>query len=189
MVLRTDRVDTSVEIVNDDYGKESIEAKIYVQGIWVYRGSPRSVQVHINRDETILFSPVEKLILHPYSDREGLPSVRARTYTLEEVFAEKLRAFSGQRKFAVDRDLFDLYHLYKAKIDTAAALRAFPAKCALKGIDLSKLDIASVVERKEEFRTNWEKNLEYLVPESMKVPFEEAWSNGVILLKSSLRGT
>lgn len=65
--IRTDNQDTKVDVIQDDYGKESFEAKIYYEGPWIYGGSSRSLQVHVNRDELILFPAQMKSITHAYT--------------------------------------------------------------------------------------------------------------------------
>ncbi len=109
--VATDIERTKVETIEDDYGKESFEAKIYYRGPLAYRGSPRSVQVHINRDELLVYSPVDANINHNFSDVHNLPSASIQVYALEEILVEKLRAISGQRRFTIARDIFDLYFL------------------------------------------------------------------------------
>jgi predicted nucleotidyltransferase component of viral defense system len=105
--ISTDTHETVVEIIADDYGKESYEAKIYYEGPWKYGGTPRSLRIHISRDEQLLFAPKNLPIMHNYSDQKSLPQASIRVYALEEILAEKLRAFSGQRKWAVARDVYD----------------------------------------------------------------------------------
>jgi len=180
--IRTDAQITVVETIADDYGKESYEAKIYYEGPWKYGGTPRSLRIHISRDEQLLFSPKNLPIIHNYSDRKDLPQASIRVYALEEIFAEKLRAFSGQRKWAVARDVYDLYMLFKSNVDIDAALAAFPQKCAAKGISPADINVAKVMQRRMEYESNWRNNLEYLVPENAKALFEEAWDTALKLL-------
>jgi predicted nucleotidyltransferase component of viral defense system len=93
-----------------------------------------------------------------------------------------LRAFSGQRKWAVARDVYDLFMLSKSSIDSDAALRAFPQKCAAKGISCAEIDVAKVIQRRMEYESNWRNNLEYLVPATSKTRFDEAWDAALKLL-------
>jgi predicted nucleotidyltransferase component of viral defense system len=180
--IRTDTHETVVETVADDYGKESYEAKIYYEGPWKYGGTPRSLRIHISRDEQLLFPSKTMPIIHNYSDQKELPQAAIRVYALEEIFTEKLRAFSGQRKWAVARDIYDLFMLAKSSINGDAALRAFPKKCAAKGISCAEIDVAKVIQRRMEYESNWQNNLEYLIPATSTARFHEAWDAALKLL-------
>jgi len=173
--IQTDLKGVSIDTIEDDYGRESFEAKFYYRGPLQIPGSPRSVKVHISADEELSFPSITKTVLHPYSDKTDLPAATLRVYSLEEVFAEKLRALSGQRKYAIARDLFDLYHLAKAGSNVQAAIEVLPDKCRRKGIDPAVFALAAITARKKDFQVNWTNNLEYLVPEGYKTNFEDAW--------------
>ena len=185
--IRTDEVATRVETIEDDYGKESLEARVYYRGPWNYGGSGKSLQIQVSRGELISFTPLEKPIVHSYSDANQLPDNPLKTYSLEEIFAEKLRAFSGQRKRAIARDIFDLYYLVKKGVDVDSAISAFPAKCQVKGIDSSSLSTDTPRQREPDYRLNWERNLEYLVPSELKVSFEAAWDSALASLDKALK--
>lgn len=180
--IKTDGQETVVETIADDYGKECFEAKLYYEGPWKYGGTPRSLRIHISRDERLVFSPKIMPIIHNYSDRKDLPQASIRVYALEEILAEKLRAFSGQRKWAVARDVYDLYMLSKSNIDINSVLAAFLQKCAVKGISPVDIDVAKVMQRRPEYESNWGNNLEYLVPATSKAMFDEAWDIALKLL-------
>lgn len=185
--IRTDSTKTKVEVIQDDYGKESFETKIYYDGPWVYGGSNRSLQVHVNRDELILFPAQIKSITHKYSDVTGLPPSDLQVYSLEEILVEKLRALSGQRRFAIARDLYDIQFLSKTAVSIENVLKGFPRKCEIKGIKVHDIDIERIKLRKPEYETNWKNNLEYLIPGNMRVPFEDAWNTAIKLLEKATR--
>ena len=182
--FRTDLRAPSVETINDDYGRESFEGKVYYQGLWVFRGDARSIRIHVSRDELLCFPSVTKSIIHPYSDQDRLPRAEMQTYALEETVAEKLRAFSGQRRFAVARDIFDLHELRETS-DTVAAIRAFPQKCAAKGIEVSAIDTEGIRRKKTQYMINWQQNLEYLLPEALRYSFDDAWETALGLLEEA----
>jgi len=181
--LRMDMRESLVDVVADDYGKESFEGKISYQGVWMFRGDPRTIRVHITQDELVAFSPIRTSIIHPYSDASEFLRVTLQTYALEEVFVEKLRALSGQRRYAIARDLFDLHFLSDKEVDIEAAVRTFRRKCEAKGLIPENIDIASIRAKRDDFKLNWENNLEYLLPDHLKCPFEDAWENSVSLLE------
>lgn len=184
--IRTDLKEAAVETIVDEYGKESFEAKGYYRGPSEMAGSPRSLRVHINRDETLVFPTTLKPVQHNYSDKSDLPAVTLPAYSLEEVFVEKLRAISGQRRFAIARDLFDLLYLSHVGANVEAAIRAFPEKCAIKGITAKAIDLTRIESRKEQYEKNWDNNLEYLIPQQLKTDFEEAWVFSIHSLRRAL---
>ncbi len=183
--IRTDEREIVVDVIEDDYGKESYEARIYYFGPWNYGGSPRSIRIHTNRDESLVFPTNMLSVFHQYSDREELPAAFIQVYSLEEMMAEKLRAFSGQRKQAIPHDIFDLYHLSRNVESVDKVLEAFPQKCQAKGISLDVIDLDKVMARKPEYENNWRQGLEYLVPTNLKVSFELAWQTSIRLLEKA----
>ncbi|HYQ85868.1 MAG TPA: nucleotidyl transferase AbiEii/AbiGii toxin family protein [Bacteroidota bacterium] len=184
--IKTDQVATRVETIEDDYARESLEARIYYRGPWIYGGPGKSLQIHVSCGEVIFFPVLEKTIIHPYSDANQLAGNPLSTYSLEEVFAEKLRAFSGQQKHAIARDVFDLYYLMKRGVDLERAISVFPEKCKTKGIDRASLSLDTPRNRQEDYRLNWERNLEYLVPRELKIPFDDAWNSALASLEKAL---
>jgi predicted nucleotidyltransferase component of viral defense system len=166
---------STVETISDDYGKESLEAKIYYRGPMGQQGSPRSIRVHLNREEFVAFPFNERPISHEYSDKSLLPQIRIPVYSLEEMFVEKLRAISGQRRFAIGRDLYDIFHLNAFGIDIESAIRAFRRKCEAKGLKLEDIRMDTFDKRKDQYRADYERNLIYLVPKEKMRDFEEVW--------------
>lgn len=183
--IRSDEREMVVDVIEDDYGKESFEARIYYYGPWNYGGSPRSVRIHLNREESLVFPTHVLPVFHQYSDREDLPAIAIQVYSLEEMMAEKLRAFSGQRKHAIPHDIFDLYHLSKNVTSVENVLEGFPQKCKAKGLSLDAIDLSKVAARRPEYENNWQQGLEYLVPTNLKVPFAVAWDTSIRLLEKA----
>lgn len=185
--IRADKQQTSVAIIADDYGQESYEAKVYYEGPLIYGGTHRSLRIHVSRGEPVLFPPKMLPLRHNYSDQKDLPETRIRVYALEEILAEKLRAFSGQRKWAVARDVYDLNMLAAGEVDVEAAFTAFPAKCAAKGISHTAIEIAKILQRRTEYERNWQNSLQYLIPTNSNVPFEKAWNTAIALLQHACK--
>jgi len=184
--IRTDEREIMVETINDDYGKEAYEAKVYYRGPWNYGGMPAALKIHVSRDESLIFVPNDKFIIHPYSDKDDLPTSSFRVYSLEEILSEKLRAFSGQRRHAIARDIYDIHHVSKSNAEIERALNAFPKKCQVKGIIPADIDTDHVIRRRSEYEDNWRNNLEYLIPANMNTTFEEAWDTSIELLRKAL---
>lgn len=182
--IRTDIREAIIDVIEDEYGKESYEAKLYYQGPWNYGDSHRSIQIHVNREELIVFPPNCLSVIHHYSDKVDLPKAILQVYSLEEIMAEKLRAFSGQRKQAIPHDIFDIYHLSTKEIHLEKVIRAFPEKCRAKGLLFAEINLEKIIARKAVYETNWRSNLEYLIPRSLKIPFETAWNVAILHLKN-----
>ena len=166
-----------IEVVDDAYGRESVQARVPYQGA-LRMGSRPAIQFHISADEEIALPPETRSLLRDYEDADMLEG-RLRCYRLEEILAEKLRAVGGQRRFAVARDLYDIGQLVERGADVGTALAVLPAKARLKGVDLS-LAYETLVGREAEFRVSWDRTLAYLVDGSAE--FDSAWSAATELL-------
>jgi len=169
------------EVVDDEYGSESYQARIYYRGPLRWGGSPRTVKLDITRAETILLPVKEKQIIHPYSDQSSFSTTVLPCYCLEEVIAEKIRAIGGQRRFAVSRDLYDIYNLISTGIDMNAVKQILPEKLKGRGLSLQGVDIKIMEQRRFEFEKDWERRLNYLVL-NKGLNFDIVWQSVLHLL-------
>lgn len=169
------------EVVDDEYGSESYQARIYYRGPLRWGGSPRTVKLDITRAETILLPVKEKQIIHPYSDQSSFSATLLPCYCLEEVIAEKIRAIGGQRRFAVSRDLYDIYNLISTGIDMKAVKQILPEKFKGRGLSLQGVDIKIMEQRRFEFEKDWERRLNYLVL-NKGLDFDIVWQSVLHLL-------
>ena len=185
--IKMDVRPTAVEVIEDDYGKEAFEARVYYEGVWRPRGAARSIRIHANRDELLLFPSVTLVVHHSYSDEPQLPVVSIHAYALEEMVAEKLRALSGQRKYAIARDCYDLWSLKNTRVDMNRALEAYHKKCNAKGIVPTSNTLERLHDSRDEYESNWKNNLEYLVPADLKCSFPDAWHLSLDLLEKALQ--
>jgi predicted nucleotidyltransferase component of viral defense system len=151
---------------------------------------PRAIRLDISHDE-YLGQPAEaRDIIHPYSDLDLVTGVTIRCYSLAEMLSEKLRALSGQRRFSIARDLYDVFQLVKrGSSDLAVVISILPRKFSVKGLDLKEIDLDNVEDRREEFERDWERNLRYLLPTSEEPSFEEAWDMFLELIKQMVDST
>jgi len=171
--------DARVEVMDDEYGRESVEIRVPYRGA-LQMGSAQNVQFHLSADEQMAFAPVRRSLLHPYEDASGL-SCEIRAYALEEVLAEKLRAAAGQRRHAVARDIYDIANLVRRGVDESAALSTLPAKAAYKQVDLAGA-AEHFAERRAAFEASWDRTLAYLVTDDLG--FDEAFTETARLLGS-----
>lgn len=164
-----------LEIVSDEYGKENYEARIYFSGGIEFHGSPRLIRMDITRDEIIVF-PLKNLpIVHVYSDGQLLNN-RITCYSLEEMLSEKTRALLGQRRFAISRDLYDIYYLLLEGIDTNTVKDSLDKKFSIKGMTVGSFKLDKFCARKEIFRKDWGRKLNYLVEPAI-TSFDQVWDH------------
>ncbi len=169
------------EVVDDEYGNESYQARIYYRGPLRWGGSPRTVKLDITRAEAILLPVNEKQIIHSYSDQASFADINLPCYSLEEVIAEKIRAVGGQRRFAVSRDLYDIYNLISTGIDVNAVKQILPRKFEIKGLTMKGIDVNNIKLRRSAFELDWERRLGYLVTKN-NLEFETVWQHVLLLL-------
>jgi predicted nucleotidyltransferase component of viral defense system len=173
------------EVIDDEYGSESYQARVYYRGPLQWGGSPRTIRIDVTRYEKLLLSPATQPIHHPYSDQGLFQGAELICYALEEVMAEKLRAVGGQRRFAVSRDVYDISNLRRAGVDMQKVKTVLPLKFQARGIPLSQISIGKFESRKSEFLQDWNRRLSYLV-QGGQDDFEIAWANVLQTLHEGL---
>ena len=87
-----------VEVINDAYGDETYQIRVYYRGPLQWGGSPRAIRVDVTRDERMMLPCTPRPVIHPYSDKSTLAQTNITCYTLVEILAEKIRAVGGQRR-------------------------------------------------------------------------------------------
>ena len=92
-------------------GNVSVAGKIAYKGPMQRRGNMSTVKLDLASDEVVVQPPVWKSVHHPYSDLH-IDALKVLTYSVEEIFSEKLRAFVERMR---PRDLYDIIHLYNDK--------------------------------------------------------------------------
>ena len=98
------------------------------------------------------------------------------------MLTEKLRAISGQRRFAISRDIYDIHRLWGETISLTAVCQALPAKLAAKGLPPRIASVASLMQRQSVFEGDWERRLAHLLPPLQPVTFAEAWQSVMQLI-------
>lgn len=171
-----------LETVNDDYGQESFQARVYYRGPLRWGGPPRAIQLDISRGETLAFPFEVRRLQHHYSDAERMVQATIPCYSMMEMLTEKLRAIAGQRRFAISRDIHDIYRLVEAGVPLDDMRRALPFKFAAKGLLPSSLTVARLQERRTAFEVDWKRRLVHLLPPDQPVAFETAWEVVIALV-------
>lgn len=173
------------EVVDDEYGRESYQARLYYRGPLKWGGSPRTIRIDITRQEKLLLPAISKLIYHPYSDQGNFEDVKLPCYSLEEVMAEKVRAVGGQRRFAISRDIYDISNLLNSDINLEMVKKILPEKLETKGLNLGMLNLDHLNSRKDEFRKDWDHRLSYLV--RGQASFDQVWIDVLSFFESMLQ--
>ncbi len=173
-----------VETVDDEYGKESYQVRLYYRGPLRRGGDPRAIRIDVTTEEVLAFPVVQKRILHPYSDASELADLEIPCYDLEEMLAEKIRALAGQRRYTIARDLYDVAQLaVRHQVDLQLLAKALPGKMQTKGLPLGLIDLDRLTARQDDFEADWRHNLVHLLPQDEKISFESAWRGTMALLE------
>ena len=135
-------------------------------------GVPARIKMDVTLEqyERILLPLQDRPIIHDYSDFPRFQMVRVKAYSLEEIFAEKVRALFQRTR---PRDLYDVWMLGES-VDLRLVLGILPEKFANKGV---KPDLEQLKNRREYYAMAWERSLGHQL---RKLPeFEKVWT-GVI---------
>ena len=172
-----------LEIIQDEYGSETYQARVYYRGPLRWGGDPRAIRLDVTREEKMVLPPAVRHLIHPYSDEPALAQVEITCYGLAEVLAEKVRAIGGQRRFVISRDVYDIYHLVHSGVTAADAMPLLPAKFTARGLNLDALGLEHIVSRRAAFEDDWKRRLSYLVRDASAVTFDAAWEVTVGVLR------
>jgi predicted nucleotidyltransferase component of viral defense system len=125
------------------------------------------IKLEITHDEPVLLDALAAEIRHGYDETLD---ARVRTYSLEEICAEKLRATrQTQVKLATRgwarpraRDFYDLWHLIREppeRIDWRKVAAMLPVKCAHRQVMIASVADVFAAGLVEEIRATWEPTL------------------------------
>jgi predicted nucleotidyltransferase component of viral defense system len=174
------RDQSGIEFVLDDKSfqrKKNKRNHPTTQGRIAYRG-PNSnptlpkVKIDLTSDEVLVGRPVPRPIGHPYSD--SLPVRRVASYSITELFGEKLRALAERCR---PRDLYDVVHMYRHPDligRSGAVRRVLEGKCAHAGIGVPTAAIIQSSPFRAEIESEWKNMLGHQLPQPLP-PFESFW--------------
>lgn len=154
--------DLNFEKYENPRGEISIEGKIAYKGPMQRRGNKSKVKLDLSSDEIVVESAVSRTIHHPYSDKFSDIS-KIKTYCLEEIFAEKLRALIERMR---PRDLYDVIHLHQDERwqpNKKLLLSILKEKCSFKNVAVPTLEILEVMPSKEDLKADWEDMLAHQI--------------------------
>jgi predicted nucleotidyltransferase component of viral defense system len=160
------------EVFTNSRGGISAEGRIGYRGPMQRGGDPARVKLDLTSQEVLVLDPVIRDVHHPYSDRPG-QGMRAKCYSFEEVFAEKIRALAERLR---PRDLYDVVHLYRhdeLRPDRAIVLSTLEKKCEFKGIAVPTFELIEGKPERVELEAEWENMLGHQLHELP--PFQQFW--------------
>ena len=149
---------------------------LYTEGRIYYQGPrrapmPARIKLDLNSAEKIIYPPVLRPIVHnSYSDKLPEPA-QILCYSLEEIFAEKIRAM-GERRFP--RDLYDIVFLFRngyfqSSPDLIKSILV--SKCESKNVPVPTFRTIKNSPTLNELKSEWSNMLAHQLP---KLPaFEE----------------
>ena len=149
----------------------SLEGRIYYRGP---RNAPgaSSIRLDLTRDEQVARPPVMRPIQHLYSDQLPEPGT-VRCYSLEELYAEKIRAMGERGR---PRDLYDIVFLLDYPGLTAhrgLISDTLIAKCESKGVPVPTLELLEESPHRVELESEWVNMLGHQLP--ALPPLEHYW--------------
>ena len=139
----------------------SIQGKIAYKGPMQRRGNNPTIKLDLCWDELLVEKPVNKRIYHPYSDHDF--NFQVKTYCIEEVFAEKLRALVERMR---PRDLYDVVHLFndsRWSPDNKKVLEALEKKCHYKNVSVPTMELINSLPSKDDLSADWESMLAHQI--------------------------
>jgi predicted nucleotidyltransferase component of viral defense system len=175
------REESGIDLVLDDKSFQRRRNKREcptTQGRIAYRGpndnmAMPKVKLDLTSDEVLVDRPVSRPIGHPYSDR--LPVLEVVSYSIAELFGEKLRALAERCR---PRDLYDVVHIHRHPdlIGLSGAVRrVLDEKCAHVGIEVPTVASIRSSPFRAEIENEWENMLGHQLPKPL-APFQAFWN-------------
>ncbi len=165
---------TSKLIENENGFKTDVYFRITQRG----NGKTR-IKMDITKpeNEKVMLPIKKKEVIHAYSD---FLHARIEIYSLEEIFAEKIRSIFQRTR---PRDLYDLWHLWD-RADIQKAISILPGKFKARDIMPDLIDLRR---RKDDFKNAWKNSLRHQLRElpDFDVVFENILGNTKTIINGS----
>jgi len=159
----TDRI--AVEQYLNPRGKESFQGKItYVGPLNLPRQALQRIKFDITQDELLADATDLRAVFHPYEDAIE-PAPRVRSYSVDEILAEKTRALYERQGRA--RDVYDTIHLsrdFRDSITPKKAADLLRRKFAFKGLPAPSVAMIIAEVKGGTLRADWEQQLAHQLP-------------------------
>ncbi|HLG02954.1 MAG TPA: nucleotidyl transferase AbiEii/AbiGii toxin family protein [Bacteroidia bacterium] len=123
-----------------------------------------SIKIEIILYEVLLFAPVKKKVIHPYSDKLSAHADKTPCYDISEVMSEKMRALM-QRKYTAPRDYYDIWYLVKnyPGLDYNKITHAFHKKVRYKNLEFKNIKQLIDEDEDKKLRTSWTNSLAHQI--------------------------
>ena len=141
----------------------------------------------MGKNETVVHPPILREITHLFSDQLPEPGT-VRTYSFEEIFAEKIRAMGDRCR---PRDLYDVVNIFRRgdfRKHSHLVYEILIAKCDFKSIPVPTFELLETSPFRAELTSEWEHMLGHQLPELPPIgPFWEeleallAWLEGMFV--------
>ena len=136
------------------------------------------IKIEVTLYEKILFAPVDKQIIHPYSDQLSINPNAIPSYALEEMLAEKLRALV-QRSYTAPRDYYDIWYLSNniKDLNWPKIAGAFHEKMKFKGHKFTGIDQFINEENDKNLKGAWKNSLGHQINPALLPEYEVVKEN------------
>lgn len=145
-------------------GSTAVEGRIYYRGPRSPGGDLPRIKIDLTLDELLVQPAVNREIAHSYTD--GLPGPPVvSSYSLAEVFGEKLRALAER---TLPRDLYDTINIFRRddlRGDPTLVREILTRKCQHRGLGTTRLASIEASPRRAELETEWENMLGHQLPQ------------------------
>ena len=153
----------TVKTRRDRFDRTTFEGRLGYQGPLAVPTWPR-ILFDITQHEPVINATARRGVLHPYSD--ALPAdTSIRTYSFEELLAEKARALYERTR---PRDLYDVAYILDnltEPLDRVLMKRTFEQKCAFKEFPPpTAIELVTRVREAQELRADWDAMLAHQLP-------------------------
>lgn len=153
-------------------GRETTQGKIAYRGPNSHPGLPK-IKLDLTADEVLVRKPELRAIDHRYTD-SPLPVGGVLSYSITELFGEKLRALSERCR---PRDLYDVVHLYRHPDligKSSLVAEVLLQKCLHAGIAIPTVESIGALKH-DELQEDWAAMLGHQLPEPL-APFSQFWN-------------
>lgn len=122
------------------------------------------IKIEIILYELMTFAESHREITHSYSDAVALKPNKIPCYSIEEVFAEKLRALI-QRSYTAPRDFYDIWYLQKhyPDLDFKKIVDAFHKKMKFKNLEFTGIEQLMDEDDDKKLRASWKNSLAHQI--------------------------
>jgi predicted nucleotidyltransferase component of viral defense system len=142
------------------------------------------IKIEIILYEILLFTQIDKKIIHQYSDQISINPNAVPCYSIEEMLAEKLRSLI-QRSYTAPRDYYDIWYLSNniKDLNWPKIVAAFHEKMKFKNHTFTSVDQFINEDNDKKLKAAWRNSLAHQIPGAQLPEYEAVISNLSSLFK------